>query len=177
AQDLLDVASKYRAEHVPLDTVVQDWFWWKRQGDPEYTDAYLKPHPDVPGALRDLHQANVHAIISVWPAMDPKSANFQEFERSGLLIPGTQVYDATNPAARDAYWKMLVSPILEQGWDGFWLDSSEPEILNGRSDAVLFDKTLSLGNGARYTNLFPLLHSGGLYEHWRASGNQNACSS
>ena len=172
AQELLDVAAKYRTEHVPLDTVVQDWFWWKCQGDPEYTAAYLKPHPDVPGALRELHEEHVHSIISVWAVMDPKSANFQKLERSRLTIPGAYDYDATNPAARDAYWKTLISPILAQGWDGFWLDSSEPEILNGRSDAVLFDKKLFLGNGARYTNVFPLLHTGGVYEHWRASGNE-----
>src|SRR5579884_2604969 len=42
AQELLDVAAKYRAEHVPLDTIVQDWFWWKRQGDPQYTETYMK---------------------------------------------------------------------------------------------------------------------------------------
>ncbi len=172
AQELLDVAAKYRAEHVPLDTVVQDWFWWKCQGDPEYADAYLKPHPDVPGALRELHDEHVHSIISVWAVMDPKSANFRNLERSGLTIPGTYDYDATNPAARDAYWKTLIAPILAQGWDGFWLDSSEPEILNGRSDAVLFDKKIFLGNGARYTNVFPLLHTGGVYEHWRKSGNE-----
>jgi alpha-D-xyloside xylohydrolase len=171
AQELLDVAAKYRAEHVPLDTVVQDWFWWKHQGDPEYTESYLKPHPDVPGALRTLHDEHVHAIISVWAMLDPKSANFQEFARRNLLIPGTYDYDATNPAARDAYWKLLIAPILAQGWDGFWLDTSEPEILNGRSDAVLFDKKLFIGNGARYTNLFPLLHTGGVYEHWRGSDN------
>ncbi len=172
AQELLDVAAKYRAEHVPLDTVVQDWFWWKCQGDPEYTEAYLKPHPDVPGALRELHDEHVHSIISVWAAMDPKSTNYKEFERRGFIIPGTFDYDASNPAARDAYWNMLMRPILQQGWDGFWLDSSEPEILNGRSDAVLFDKKIFLGNGARYTNVFPLLHTGGVYEHWRASGNE-----
>jgi alpha-D-xyloside xylohydrolase len=172
AQELLDVAAKYRGEHVPLDTVVQDWFWWKLQGDPQYTDAYLKPHPDVPGALRTLHDEHVHAIISVWAMMDPKSENFQEFQRQGFAIPGSFDYDATNPAARDAYWKMLMGPILKQGWDGFWLDSSEPEILNGRSDATLFDRKIFLGNGARYTNTFPLLHTGGVYEHWRASGNE-----
>ncbi len=171
AQDLLNVAARYRAEHVPLDVMVQDWFWWKLQGDPEYTDQYLAPHPDVPGALRTLHEENVHAIISVWAMMDPKSANEQEFARQGLLIPGTSDYDATNPAARDAYWKMLMEPILSQGWDGFWLDSSEPEVLNGRSDSALFDKKISIGNGARYTNVFPLLHTGGVYEHWRQSGN------
>ena len=36
---------------------------------------------------------------------------------------------------------------------------------------MLFDKKIFLGNGARYTNVFPLLHSG-VYEHWRASGNE-----
>ena len=172
AQELLDVAAKYRAEHVPLDVMVQDWFWWKHQGDAEYTDEYLKPHPDVPDALRKLHDENVHAIISVWAIMDPKSANEQEMAQRGFIIPGTFDYDATNPAARDAYWQLLMSKVLAQGWDGFWLDSSEPEILNGRGDGVLFDKKLAIGNGARYTNVFPLLHTGGVYEHWRASGNQ-----
>jgi alpha-D-xyloside xylohydrolase len=172
AQELLDIAGKYRAEHVPLDTVVQDWFWWKCEGDPQYSDSYVQPHPDVPGALRALHDEHAHSIISVWAMMDPKSINFQEFSRRGFFIPGTYDYDATNPAARDAYWNMLIQPILRQGWDGFWLDSSEPEILKGRSDAVLFDKRIFLGNGARYTNVFPLLHTAGVYEHWRASGNQ-----
>lgn len=172
AQDLLDVAAKYRREHVPLDTIVQDWFWWKRQGDPEYTDTYLKPYPNVPGALRTLHDQHVHTIISVWAMMDPKSENFQEFARKGFVVPGSFDYDASNPAARDLYWNMLMAPILSQGWDGFWLDSSEPEILNGRSDAVLFDKKIHIGNGARYTNAFPLLHTGGVYEHWRRSKNE-----
>ena len=122
AQELLDVAGKYRSEHVPLDVMVQDWFWWKHQGDTDYTDEYLRPHPDVPGALRTLHDEHVHAIISVWAMMDAKSANEQELARKGFIIPGTFDYDATNPAARDAYWDLLISPILAQGWDGFWLD-------------------------------------------------------
>ena len=115
AQELLDVAAKYRAEHVPLDTIVQDWFWWKLQGDPQYADAYLKPNPDVSGALRELHNEHTHAIISVWAVMDPKSSNFIELQRRGLTIPGTSDYDASNPAALDAYWKMLISPLLSQG--------------------------------------------------------------
>ena len=52
AQQLLEIAGEYRAQHVPLDFIVQDWFWWKHQGDPDYTDEYLKPHPDVAGALK-----------------------------------------------------------------------------------------------------------------------------
>ncbi len=167
ARQLLDIAAEYRERQVPLDFIVQDWFWWKRQGDPEYTDSYLEPWPDVPNALRKLHDANVHAMISVWGKLDPSSHNYQEMKRLGLLIPGTDIYDATNPAARDYYWNNLVGVKFAEGWDGFWLDSSEPEIWNGQSDAVLEALQLSIGNGARYTNLFPLMHCGGVHEHWR----------
>jgi len=27
-QDLETVAAKYRALHIPVDNIVQDWFWW-----------------------------------------------------------------------------------------------------------------------------------------------------
>jgi alpha-D-xyloside xylohydrolase len=87
--------------------------------------------------------------------------------RLGLLVPGADIYDATNPAAREYYWKNLVGVKFAEGWDGFWLDSSEPEIWNGQSDAVLDGFDLHIGNGARYTNVFPLMHCGGVYDHWR----------
>ena len=167
AKELLDIAGEYRAQHVPLDFIVQDWFWWKTQGDPAYTDEYLKPYPDVPGALRKLHDENIHAMISVWAKMDAKSETFQEMKAKGFTIPDTDDYDPTNPAARDFYWDHLIGKKFAEGWDGFWLDSSEPEIFNGFSDASLDEKKLSIGNGARYTNIFPLMHTGGVYDHWR----------
>jgi alpha-D-xyloside xylohydrolase len=169
AKDLLDVAAEYRAQHVPLDFIVQDWFWWKLQGDPEYTADYLTPHPDVPQALAELHNEHIHAMISVWAVTDPKSNTYAQLKANNLLIPGTTDYDPTNPAARDLYWKLLVGQVFAQGWDGFWLDSSEPECCNGYSDATLDDRILSIGNGARYTNIFPLMHSGNVYDHWRAT--------
>ena len=97
AKELLDIAAEYRERRVPLDFIVQDWFWWKRQGDPEYADSYLEPWPDVPNALSKLHDENVHAMISVWGKLDPSSHNYQEMKRLGLLVPGTDIYDATNP--------------------------------------------------------------------------------
>ncbi|MGB9147004.1 MAG: TIM-barrel domain-containing protein [Acidobacteriaceae bacterium] len=169
AKELLNIAQEYRDRHVPLDLIVQDWFWWKLQGDPEYNEDYLKPWPDVPGALRRLHAEHVHAMISVWAKMDPRSQNYQAMKAKGYIIPDTDVYDATNPAARDYYWDHLMGIKFAEGWDGFWLDSSEPEIWNGFSDAALNDKHLYIGNGARYTNVFPLMHTGGVYNHWRAA--------
>jgi alpha-D-xyloside xylohydrolase len=172
AKELLDVAQEYRDQHAPLDFIVQDWFWWKLQGDPEYNDAYLKPWPDVPDALRKLHEEHLHAMISVWAKMDPHSETWQEMKAKGLVVPDTDLYDATNPAARDFYWDHLMGKKFAEGWDGFWLDSSEPEIWDGFSDGSLDGKQLYLGNGARYTNIFPLLHSGGIYEHWRKTTNE-----
>jgi len=172
AKELLDVAQEYRDQRVPLDFIVQDWFWWKLQGDPDYTDAYLKPSPDVPAALRQLHDEHLHAMISVWAKMNPKSENYQAMQKLGLIVPDTDIYDATNPAARDYYWDHLLREKFNEGWDGFWLDSSEPEIWDGFSDAALNAKQLHIGNGARYTNVFPLMHTGGVYEHWRKATDQ-----
>lgn len=170
--DLLKVAAEYRAAHVPLDNIVQDWYWWVHQGDPVYrADAY----PDVPGTLKKLHDEHVHTMISVWAIFDPKSENFQQMQAKGLTIPGTTDYDATNPAAGKFYWDHLVGKLFAQGWDGFWLDSSEPEIAythGGESDVELYDRQLHIGNGALYTNVFPLMHTGNVYTNWRATTDE-----
>jgi alpha-D-xyloside xylohydrolase len=169
AKDLLDVAAEYRTQHVPLDFIVQDWFWWKMRGDPEYSGEYLKPYPDVTEALKKLHDEHLHAMISVWAVTDDSSNTFKELKNKGLVIPGTTDYDPTNAKSRDAYWNLLIGKVFAQGWDGFWLDSSEPECCNGYSDATLADRQLAIGNGARYTNIFPLMHTGNIYDHWRAT--------
>jgi alpha-D-xyloside xylohydrolase len=59
------------------------------------------------------------------------------------------------------------------GWDAFWLDSAEPEESWPHvGDAILQDKHLSIGSGARYTNIFPLVHTGGVQEHWKETNDQ-----
>lgn len=170
--ELLNIAAEYRAAHVPLDNIVQDWYWWVHQGDPDFRpDAY----PDVPGTLKKLHDEHVHAMISVWATFDPLSKNFQQMKSLGYIIPGTTTYDATNPKAGDLYWNNLVGKLFSQGWDGFWLDSSEPEVAykhGGESNAELYSKQLHIGNGALYTNVFPLFHTGNVYRHWRAATDQ-----
>lgn len=167
AKQLLNVAAEYRDQHVPLDVIVQDWFWWKHQGDPEFSAAYLAPYPDVPAALRKLHDEHVHAIISTWAVLDPDSQIYRDMLAQHLLIPGTPDYDPTNPKARDFYWNHLLGKLFAQGWDGFWLDSSEPESWHGEVNNVLEDKQLHIGPGALYANIYPLMHTGNVYEHWR----------
>jgi len=164
--EILDIASQYRARHIPLDAIVQDWFWWKPggEGDPEFNSGYS----DVPAELKTLHDEHVHAMISVWGMMDASSKNFQEIKRQGFEIPGTHVYDPTNPPARDFFWNQLAGKLFAQGWDAFWLDSAEPEEYWPHSgDAILRYKQLHIGSGQEYTNIFPLEHTGGVQEHWK----------
>jgi len=164
--EVLSVAHRYREEHIPLDAVVQDWFWWKAEGDPVFNSNF----PDVPAELRRLHDEHVHAMISVWGLFDTQSENYGELTARHFDVPDAHVYDATNPKARDFYWDRLVGKLFSQGWDAFWLDSAEPEeYWPHMGDAILRNKRIAIGNGAEYTNLFPLLHTLGVQQHWRAT--------
>ncbi len=168
-QEILDIANHYRADHIPIDAIVQDWFWWKRQGDPDFRPNYT----DVPGDLKKLHDEHIHAMISVWALMDPESETYEEMHSKHLDVPDTHVYDPTNPAARELYWNRLPGKLLAQGWDAFWLDSAEPEEYWPHSgDAILYDKKLAIGSGATYTNIYPLMHNLGVQEHWKATTQQ-----
>ena len=167
--EILKVAHRYRQEHIPLDAIVQDWFWWKTEGDPIFNSNF----PDVPGELKTLHEEHVHAMISVWGLFDVKSQTFQKLSAQHLDVPNAHVYDASSAKARDLYWEDLAGRLFAQGWDAFWLDSAEPEEYWPHwGDAILRDKQLAIGSGARYTNIFPLMHTNGVQEHWKATTDQ-----
>ncbi len=165
-EEILGIAHRYREEHIPLDAIVQDWFWWKTEGDPVFNSNFT----DIPGELRQLHDEHVHAMLSVWGLFDTKAQNYQELTSKHFDVPNAHVYDSTNPLARDFYWNNLVSPLFSQGWDAFWLDSAEPEEYWPHSgDAILSNKQIAIGNGAEYTNVYPFTHTLGIQQHWRAT--------
>lgn len=164
--EVLGIADRYRKEHIPLDGIVQDWYWWKTEGDPIFNSNF----PDVPGELNRLHDEHVHAMLSVWGLFDTKAENYKQLDAQHFLVPNAHVYDATNPRARNSYWNNLVGKLFSQGWDAFWLDSAEPEeYWPHMGDAILQDKQIAIGNGAEYTNVFPFMHTTGIQQHWRAT--------
>ena len=168
-EEILEVARRYRQEHIPIDAIVQDWFWWKTEGDPEFNNKFT----DVPAELKELHDDHLHAMISTWGLFDAKADNFKILTAEHYDVHDAHVYDASNPKARDFYWKNLDGKLFAQGWDAFWLDSAEPEeYWPHLGDAILQDKHLYIGNGAQYTNIFPLMHTLGVQEHWRATTDQ-----
>jgi alpha-D-xyloside xylohydrolase len=164
--EVLGIADRYRKEHIPLDAIVQDWYWWKTEGDPIFNSNFT----DVPGELNHLHDEHIHAMLSVWGLFDTKAQNYRELDAQHLLVPNAHVYDATNPKARDFYWNNLAGKLFAQGWDAFWLDSAEPEeYWPHMGDAILQNKQIAVGNGAEYTNVFPFMHTTGIQQHWKAT--------
>ncbi len=163
--EILGIAKRYRAEHIPLDCMVQDGGWWQAMGDTGFKPEY----PDIAAELSELHAEHFHTLLSVWGLYHEGSTNLPTLRAKGWEIPGTRVYDATNAAARDFFWNSLPGPLLAQGWDSFWLDASEPDSGPHEADALLLDKKPAIGNGAMYTNIYPLLHTTGIAEHWKQS--------
>ncbi len=164
--EVLSIAHRYREEHIPLDCIVQDWYWWKTEGDPVFNPNF----PDVPGELKRLHNEHLHAMVSVWGLFDTKAENYRGLSAQHFDVPNAHVYDATNPKARDFYWEHLAGELFSQGWDAFWLDSAEPEeYWPHMGDAILRNKQVAIGNGAEYTNVFPLMHTLGVQQHWKAA--------
>lgn len=176
-QEVEAVAAKYRALHIPVDNIVQDWFWWVTMGEMKWNPNY----PDPQGMIDKLHQEHFHLMVSVWPYFRPGSAVYDEFDKKGWFIAKTQsasfhplgqaLYDATNPEAQKQYWDDLNTALFSKGVDAWWLDTDEPET-EGREDNILTDHKLHIGSGARYANVYPLFHSAGVSEGQQKASDQ-----
>ncbi|MBR5116429.1 MAG: DUF5110 domain-containing protein, partial [Lachnospiraceae bacterium] len=124
-EEILSVAKRYREEGIGLDCIVLDWMSWPDgQWGQKTFDAERFPDPDAMTA--QLHAEHVHFMISVWPNMDEKTANYREFKDRGLLLPEVSIYNALDPAARALYWKQAQEGLFAHGVDAWWCDNSEP---------------------------------------------------
>jgi alpha-D-xyloside xylohydrolase len=176
-QELLAIAQKYRDLHIPLDNIVQDWFWWKVMGEPVFNENY----PDPKAMIETLHNEHVHLMISVWPFFRPGSPVYDDMDKhdyfiartvaSGFHPTGQALYDAFNPDARKYYWELMNDALFKIGVDAWWLDTTEPET-EGLETNLLVTHNIALGKGARYANEFPLLTTTGVYEGQRAASDQ-----
>jgi len=176
-EELLAVAHKYRDLHIPVDNIVQDWFWWTTMGEFKWSDKY----PDPKGLLDDLHRNHFHLMVSVWPYFYAGSETYADMDRKGFFIDrtiaaafhpkGMALYDATNPEARKYYWNLMDNALFQIGVDAWWLDTTEPET-EAREDNLLVRNQVAIGNGARYANLYPLMTTKAVYDGQRAASDR-----
>jgi alpha-D-xyloside xylohydrolase len=176
--EVLAVADGYRERHLPLDTIVVDWFYYTNMGQMDFDARYW---PD-PKAMNDkLHQMGIQTMISVWPRFVPTDRFYSELQEKGWfehLADGTPTnglpydhagsdIDTTNPQAAKWYWGTIRDNILSKGFDAIWADETEPDLPPNGSYYFI-------GPGTQYFNVYPLFHTGALYNGFRADADHRA---
>ena len=171
--EVLAAADGYRKRGYPADIMVVDFLYWTRMGQFDMNPAQW---PDPAAMNKTLHEQGFQTLISIWPRFARDSRFYDTMAGHGWFMKnpdgaptdGLQVrydhsgalVDSTNPAAREFYWTLIRDNFAAKGFDAFWLDETEPDLV---PDGSFF----SIGSGLRYHNLFPLLHTQGVYEGMR----------
>jgi len=192
---LVDTLREYRKRGLPLDNVVQDWFYWpENQWGCQCFDP--KRFPDPKTMVDEVHRNGAHVMISVWAKHYPNIANYQVLDGIGGIYrnmvtpradepasdpnyihgmyrdwvgPGypNAFYDPYNRQARDIYARQVIDGIASKGFDAWWLDSDEPDF---HSNLTIEERKrrmgpTALGPGAALFNSYPLVHVEGVYDH------------
>ncbi len=184
--ELLGVVKEFRKRNIPLDNIVQDWFYW-REDDWGNHDFDLQRFPDPDGMVKELHEKlNTNIMISVWPKFYVNTEHYNEFDKNGWLYkrnvevgqkdwvgPGyvSTFYDPYSDGARELYWKQIDNKLFKKGFDAWWLDATEPDIQSNlsREEIILRIGPTALGSASRYLNTFSLMNSKAVYEGQRKS--------
>lgn len=158
--ELLANAAEFRARHLPIDVIVQDWQYWGRHGwnAMQFDEA---DYPDPAAMIRILHDERIRLMLSVWSKIDPKSEVGAAFAKRDFFIPGTQWVDFFNPAAAAFYWENFRTRLLPLGIDAWWLDATEPE------NDDLAGRRTHAGPGEKLRDIYPLFVSRTVYEGLR----------
>jgi alpha-D-xyloside xylohydrolase len=186
AQESLDVLEGFRSRGIPIDNIVQDWFYWKE--DQWGSQAFDRERfPDPEGWIRAIHDKyHARLMISVWPKFYPETENGQAMRARGFLYEPnlreglrdwvgqgyvSTFYDAFNPEARQLFWSLIERELFRKKVDAWWLDATEPDLtptptLEGQRTHM---HPTFLGSGARMLNAYSLMNSEAIYTGQRAA--------
>jgi alpha-D-xyloside xylohydrolase len=176
--EVLQVAKGYRERHLPADVMVVDWFYYTKMGQ---MDLDPKNWPDPKAMNDELHKMGFQTMISVWPRFVPDDRFYDLIKKNGWfehLADGTPTnglpydragsdIDTTNPEAARWYWETIRDNILSKGFDSLWADETEPDLPPNGS-------YYHIGPGTRYYNVYPLFHTGALYDGFRRDTDHRA---
>lgn len=173
ADEVVEVAQKYRDLGVPLDAVIQDWKYWGEEPADWNILSFANPnfhnYKDMFASLDKLH---AKMMISVWPSVGQNTPVFKDLQNMNALFlmqsspREAKVFDVWNPAARDLFWSYMNKGLFQPGMSAWWLDGPEPEFYNfTQSD---FNAQTGEGTLRNVRNTYPLFVSKNVYEHQRA---------
>jgi alpha-D-xyloside xylohydrolase len=183
--EIVGVVKEYRKRGIPIDNIVQDWFYWKEDswGSHEFDPERF---PDPKGMVEQIHGLNARLMISVWPKFYPATDNFKELDAKGHIYrrnleqqekdwvgPGyhSSFYDPYSEEARSIFWRQVDERLNKLDVDAWWLDATEPD---PHSNLDIEERKLrmgptAMGPGAQFFNSYPLLNAQGVYEGDRAA--------
>jgi alpha-D-xyloside xylohydrolase len=174
-QQLLDTVSEYRKRGWPLDNIVQDWFYWPENGWGSHDFDKVR-FPDPKGMVDAVHKQNARIMLSIWGKFYENTDNYRELARAGHMFtknvengdldwvgPGykNSHYDPYTQAARDMYYRQLKHKLVDLGFDAWWMDNSEPDVLSNTRPED-FKKLIGptvYGPGELTFNAYSLVHS------------------
>ena len=180
--ELLSVASEYRKRKIPIDNIIQDWDTW--EGNENWNQVFFDPKkfPEPKDMIDKLHQLNFHTMVSVWCSFGPNTEIYKEMGKNGFLLPTVgwakfKYFDVYNPAANDLFWNYINKGFFSVGLDGWWMDSTEPDIVNANTkEATEYElkrmPNNHLGSFAKYLNPYSLLATENVYKNQRKASDQ-----
>lgn len=183
--ELLSTLAEFRRREIPIDNIVQDWFYWPVDawGDHEFDPERF---PDPKGMVDSVHAMNARIMISVWPKFYVTTDNYKAFDEKGWMYrqavkdsirdwvyPGYvgSFYDAYSADARKLFWKQMEEKLYSKGFDAWWMDASEPNIQDNTS--IEYRKALcgptALGPSTQYLNAYALMNAEAIYNGQRGA--------
>jgi alpha-D-xyloside xylohydrolase len=182
-QQLLDTVAEYRKRGWPLDNIVQDWFYWPENGWGSHDFDKVR-FPDPQGMVDAVHKQHARIMLSVWGKFYANTDNYKELAAQGHMWtrnvengdldwvgPGykNSHYDPYTQEARETYYRQMKHKLVDKGFDAWWMDNTEPDILSNTRPED-FKKLIGptvYGPGEATFNPYSLVHSGGMVEGLR----------
>jgi len=187
--ELLGALKEFRRRQIPVDNIVLDWSYWPEDawGSHEF-DAARFPDPD--GMVKEVHDQNARIMISVWPKFYYTTEHYKEFDEKGWMYQRAvkdsirdwigkgyigSFYDAYSAGARELFWNQMKEHLYVKGFDAWWMDASEPDILSNAS--IEYRKDLmnptAMGPSTKYFNTYALMNAMAIYNGQRSVNNND----
>lgn len=182
-KELVDVVKEYRKRNIPLDNIVLDWSYWPVDGWGSHQFDSIR-FPEPAKMVDEVHQMNAKIMISVWPKFYHTTDHYKAFDEKGWMYRQAvkdsirdwigkgyigSFYDAYSADARKLFWEQMREHIYTKGFDAWWMDASEPDILSNAS--IEYRKKLmtptALGPSTKYFNAYALMNAEAIYDGQR----------
>jgi alpha-D-xyloside xylohydrolase len=166
-EQLLQAAGDFRARHIPVDLMVQDWQYWPK-GDWGAYQFSTRRYPNPEDMVKKLHEMHMHFMISVWP--DPKGPVRDALASHHGLIGDTGYVNEFYSEARKIRWDYLKKNMFDIGADAWWQDG-EDAYGQVRNQKVYIGQE-GYVSGNRYTNAYPQFANQCIYEAQRSNDSE-----